>query len=170
MTPNATPQYDSSDCPTGCCARFNPEGWDGALLQFHDKPFVRAETLSLAHVPLNMGRVMTRVLTAIDHAAAMDPGQRFVLSRDLLAFKGEHLFAVIKAVPGEEMVSLSGQFLTKVFEGPYSAVPHWEGDMQALARDQGKTPGAVWFFYTTCPKCQAVYGKNPEVGVVELLG
>jgi hypothetical protein len=26
----------------------------------------------------------------------------------------------------------------------------------------------VYFFYTTCPKCAEVYGKNYVVGVVEI--
>ena len=71
-------------------------------------------------------------------------------------------------VPGEEMVSVSGDFVTRVFEGDYGQVRHWHGEMKALARARGREPMAVWFFYTTCPKCAKVYGKNPVVGVVEL--
>ena len=169
MTPNATPFYDTSDNVTGCCPRFNPAGWDGVELAFKDKHFLRATTVSLAHVPLNMGRVFARVQAAIDASKAARPDQTLVLSRDLSAFSAEHLFAVERPVPGEEMTTLSGRFLTKVYEGPYSEVRDWHGQMQDLARAKGHEPGPVWFFYTTCPKCQKVYGKNPIVGVVQLL-
>ncbi len=168
MTPNETPFFDGSDCPTGCCPRFNAKGWDEAEMHFDKKPFVRATTTSIAHVPLNMGRVFTRVQKALDDSGKQDPARTLVLSRDLSAFSGEHLFAATGPVEGEEMVTLSGDFLTKVFEGPYSKVGGWIGEMETLARTRGHRPGPVWFFYTTCPKCQKVYGKNPVVGVVEL--
>ncbi len=169
MQTNLTPFYDASDNPTNCCPRFNPEGWEDAELHFRDKSFLRAKTRGISHVPMNMGRVFSRVQRAIEAAGAAQMEQFLVLSRDLSAFTGEHLFAVDRPVPGEEMVTLSGDFLTKVFDGPYSAVAGWFEQMQSLARDRGHAPGRVYFFYTTCPKCRKVYGKNPVVGVVELL-
>ena len=60
MQINATPFNDTSVNTTGCCPRFNADGWDGADLTFRDKPFVRAHTMSVAHVPLNMGREIGR--------------------------------------------------------------------------------------------------------------
>lgn len=168
MLTNQTPYLDQSDNPTNCCPRFNPVGWDGQELHFKDKRFLRAKTISVAHVPLNMGKVFTRVQAAMAAAQAVDPTHWLVLSREVSAFSAEHLFAVTGDVPGEEMISVSGDFLTRVFEGDYAQVRHWHGEMEALARARGREPKAVWFFYTTCPKCAKVYGKNPVVGVVEL--
>jgi hypothetical protein len=168
MQTNALPKYDQSVNTTGCCPRFNPEGWDGAELHFRDKPFVRAETLSAMHVPLNMGKVFARVQNHIEDAGAMDPDQYIVLSRDLSAFKGEHLFAVTADVPEEEMVTLSGNYITKVFEGPYSQAKDWYTELKALAAGRGKSDGTVRFFYTTCPKCAKAYGKNYVVGLAEV--
>jgi hypothetical protein len=71
-------------------------------------------------------------------------------------------------VPGEEMVELSGDFVTKVFEGPYHEAEQWHEEMERLVRARGKAPGRVFFFYTTCPKCAAAYGKNYVVGVAEI--
>ena len=169
MQTNETPRFDASVNTTGCCPRFNPEGWDDQVLHFDRKPFVRATTRSLAHVPLNMGRVFARVQNALEVSGAEDIAQRLVLSRDPSAFQGEHLFAVKSPVAGDEMAELSGDFLTRSFEGPYSGVRDWYGDMQRAARRRGHEPGDVWFFYTTCPKCAKAYGKNPVVGVVQLL-
>lgn len=168
MRTNETPFYDASDNTTGCCARFNPAGWDGQVLHFDKKPFVRAVTRSLAHIPLNMGTVFTRVQGHVAAAGAEDASQMLVLSRDPSAFTGEHLFAVTRDVPGEEMTTLSGDFFTKAFEGPYSQVSTWYHEMEAAAREAGHEPGEVWFFYTTCPKCAKAYGRNPVVGIVEL--
>jgi hypothetical protein len=168
MEINATPVFDQSVNTTGCCPKFDPAGWDDQDLHFRDKTFVRAHTMSAMHIPLNMGRVFSRVQQHADAHAAMDPQHVLVLSRDLSPWAGEHLFAITKDVPEEEVVSLSGDYVTKVFEGPYSDAKDWYEVMKDLARAKGKEPGNVWFFYTTCPKCAKAYGKNYVVGLVEV--
>lgn len=168
MKTNQTPFNDQSDNKTGCCPRFNSTGWDNQTLHFKDKPFVRATTHSVAHLPLNMGKVFSRVLGKIDAVHAADPEHSIVMSRDLSAFTGEHLFAVTADVPDEEKVTLTGDYLTRVFEGPFSQVGNWHDQMQDLAHAKGRAANAVWFYYTTCPSCAKVYGKNPVVGLVEL--
>ena len=168
MQTNALPRFDASDNPTGCCPRFNPDGWDGITLHLRNLPMLRATTRSLAHVPLNMGRVMTRVLTRGEAAGTFHPEHRLVLSRDLSAFAAEHLFAVSGPVEGEEMVTLSGDFASRCFEGPYRQAGQWCAEMRALARECGHEPGRVFLFYTTCPRCARTYGRNPVVGFVEL--
>jgi hypothetical protein len=167
MEINATPLYDQSVNTTGCCPKFNPDGWDRQDLHFRKKTFVRAHTMSAMHIPINMGRVFSRVQKHLDANDAMDPQRVLVLSRDLSPWSAEHLFATTKDVPEEEVVTISGDFLTKVFEGPYQEARNWYGEMKDLARAEGRQPGEVWFFYTTCPKCAKAYGKNYVVGLIE---
>ncbi|MGL5011461.1 MAG: hydrolase, partial [Paracoccaceae bacterium] len=62
MDTNETPFNDQSDNTTGCCPRFNANGWDGQTLHFKDKHFVRATTHAIAHLPIDMGKVFSRVL------------------------------------------------------------------------------------------------------------
>jgi hypothetical protein len=168
MQTNALPPCDMSVNTTGCCPKFNPQGWDGQELHFRDKPFVRATTRSLMHVPLNMSKVFARVMDHIDKAGGIDPSDYIALSRETSAFADEHLFAAKKPVPDEEMTRLSGDFITKVFEGPYRNVGQWCEDMADLVRARGAEPKSIWFFYTTCPKCAKAYGQNYVVGVAEL--
>lgn len=168
MQTNALPRFDMSVNTTGCCPKFNPEGWDAQELHFRDKRFVRAKTHSLMHVPVDMGRVFSRVQKHMEAAGAFDGSDYIVLSRDTSSFAGEHLFAVNKAVPDEEMTTLSGDFVTKVFEGPYQEARHWHEELAELARSRGGEPKSIWFFYTTCPKCAKAYGKNYVVGVAEV--
>lgn len=73
MQTNETPRYDASVNTTGCCPRFNPEGWDGQDLHFKDKRFVKASTLSVMHIPMNMGSVFARVNKHIEDAGASIP-------------------------------------------------------------------------------------------------
>lgn len=168
MNVNELPVYDASDNPTDCCPRFNTEGWDRQDLHFKDKLFVRAKTKSLMHIPVNMGSVFKKTFEAIDAAGAQDMTQAIVLSRDLSPWAAEHYFAVTKDVPGQDMAPLSGHFRTKLFEGPYKDAPKWAEQMEAELDMRGEKAEKTYFFYTTCPKCAKVYGKNYVVGISQL--
>lgn len=168
MQTNQLPHYDDSVNTTGCCPRFNPEGWDDQELHFDNKKFVRAVTRCAMHMPLDMGSVFTRVQQHVQDADAYSPDDFIVLSQDLSPWKAEHLFSIRHDVEDEEITTLSGEYLTKVFEGPYRQAREWFGEMQNLARSRGAEPKNVYFFYTTCPKCAKTYGKNYVVGVVQV--
>lgn len=164
---NELPYYDPSDNETQCCPRFNPEGWDNQLLRFELKPFVKASTIGVFHMPLNMGSVFSKTWNAIK-AAHADEGSFLVLSHDESPWHAEHLFSVSQEVPGAEMVYLTGDFLTKVFEGPFSQAREWCAALETTARNAGRTLETPYFFYTTCPRCAKHYGKNYVVGVAKL--
>ena len=167
MQTNELPRYDSADNETHCCPRFHPEPWQNQELHFDHKPFVKASTVSLFHVPLNMGSVFSRTYEAIK-AAHADTGGVLVMSHDDSPWHAEHLFAVSGPVPGAEIVYLTGDFVTKVFEGPFSHARDWAGELERDVRAKGRTPDDTYFFYTTCPKCAKHYGKNYVVGVAKV--
>ena len=167
MQTNEIPAFDVTDNETGCCPRFRPEPWTNQALHFDRKPFVKASTISLFHVPLNMGSMFARTWDAIKKAHA-ENGGFLVLSHDESAWHAEHLFAVSKDVPDAEMVHLSGDFLTQVFEGPYSHARTWCAEMERRVEDCGKRLETMYFFYTTCPRCAKHYGKNYVVGVAKV--
>lgn len=168
MQVNTIPKSDMSEDTTGCCPRFDPRGWDSQTLHFRDQLCVRATTKSALHIPINMGRVFTRVQENIEDADAQDPDSTLVLSRALSPWLEEHYFLVTKPVEGEEMVKLSGDFMTRVFEGPYSKVRDWMHEMETAAKAHGHDAKRVFMFYTTCPKCAKAYGENYVVGVAEI--
>ena len=168
MDINALPDYDLSDNPTGCCPRFNPENWDGQELHFRDKPFVRAKTWSIGHIPMNIGPVFKKTFKAIEDAHAQPDKDFIVLSKDRSAWSAEHLFAVSQDVPDQEVVSLSGDFVTKVFEGPFKEMRHWCDELTKSVEASGKQAKETYFFYTTCPRCAKSYGKNYVIGVAQV--
>ena len=168
MEINKLPTYDMSDNPTGCCPRFNGQEWDGQDLHFEDKLFVQAKTRSVFHIPINMGAVFRNTFSAIEKADAHSDDDFIVLSRDPSAWSGEHLFAVTDDVPGQKMVRLSGEYVTRVFEGPYKKVPVWQRETEERLNGQGRDVKKMYFFYTTCPKCARYYGKNYVVAVAQI--
>jgi hypothetical protein len=156
-TPTATrPDF------TGCCKRFDPAPFRDARFEWHDELFVKDHVTSLLHVPLNMGKHITRANAKIEAAGAW-PSSPLMLSDD--ARWGSDLYIhVTKAVPGVQMVALSGTFLTKVFEGPFRHVPRWREQMRQYVAAQGKRLEKLYFAYTTCPACAKAYGENYVVG------
>ncbi len=163
---NELPKYDMSDSPTNCCPRFDPEDWDDRDLHFRDKLFLKAKTKSIMYVPLNIGSVFKKTLKAVEDSGAKDPNQFIVLSRDVSLWSAEHFFAVKKDIPGHEMVRLSGDYHTKVFEGPFKDIGKWCKELAKMGNFDEKKPADTFFFYTTCPKCAKTYGKNYVVGLV----
>ncbi|GKY86622.1 hydrolase [Sinisalibacter aestuarii] len=167
MPYDSVPFYDMNDNETGCCPRFNPKDWDGLELHFDNKLFVRAVTHAVFHVPIDMGKVFQRVQDHLEAVNAFDPNDFFILSKDLGAWTSEHFFTASREVPGEDMVRLSGDYVTKVFDGPYSEAKDWYDQMKALAAARGNPDGEVYFYYTTCPKCAQHYGHNYVVGFAQ---
>ena len=58
------------------------------------------------------------------------------------------------------MTKIPGTFLSKVFEGPYSQTGKWIKEMKAYVESKGKELKELYLYYTTCPNCAKVYGKN----------
>lgn len=160
MTQTALPTCGMDNSATGCCPRFEPDGWDGEEFEFREWLFVRTTTVNFLHIPLNMGSMIKRTWAKIEQAEAVPKDAFLMLSTDPSPWRGEHYFLVTREVSGSQMVRLSGLHLTKVFEGPYRDAGKWARDMERYVQSQGKTLKTLYFFYTTCPKCAKVYGKN----------
>lgn len=144
---------------TGCCEPFNPEPWQEKEITWKDKIFVKDHIKSVAHVPVNMGKVVTKNMDLIQKANAKAPYQLMLV--DEKSAWGEDLYIdVAKDVPGAEMTTLSGTFLTRVFEGPYQKAGEWAKEMEKYVTDKGKNLKKMYFSYTTCPNCAKAYGKN----------
>ncbi|MDD5041156.1 MAG: hypothetical protein PHX87_00530 [Candidatus Peribacteraceae bacterium] len=145
--------------PTGCCDPFDPAPWEDKEITWNNKLFVKDHVTSFLHIPLNMGKVVTRNMKLIEKAGAESPVQ-LMLSDEKSLWGADIYIDVSKNVPGAQMSALSGTFLTKVFEGPYKNVGKWAKEMEEYVERRGKKLTKMYFCYTTCPKCAKAYGKN----------
>ena len=152
--------YEQSE--TGCCPRFDPEPWDEKEVTLQDKLFVKDHVRSFLHIPLNFGKVMVKNMERIEAAGALAP-EPLMLSDEKSLWGADIYIAVSKEVPGAEMERMSGTFLAKVFEGPYKNAGRWVKEMKAYVKSKGREIKNMYFFYTTCPSCAKVYGKNYTV-------
>ena len=152
---------------TGCCPIFDPEPWDNREVTWQDKLFVKDHVRSFLHIPLNFGKVMTRNMHTIERAGALDP-QSVVLSDENSLWGSDVYIAVTDQVPDATLERISGTFLTRVFEGPYRNAGGWATEMKSYVASQGRDLKRMYHWYTTCPKCAKVYGKNHTVILAEV--
>jgi hypothetical protein len=151
-----------NEIETGCCPRFNPEPWDEKEVTWQDNLFIKDHVRSFLHIPLNFGKVVVKNMEMIEATDAFAP-QSLMLSDEKSLWGTDVYIAVSKEVPRAETARISGTFLTKVFEGPYKNAGKWAKEMEAYVESKGEEIKKMYFFYTTCPKCAEIYGKNYTV-------
>lgn len=152
--------YDNRE--TGCCARLDEARWDNQAFTWKDKPFVKDHIREFLHMPLNFGSVMVRDHAAIERAQAYAQEPLWLVD-EVSPWGADVYMATDRDVPDMHMAYLSGNFLTKVFTGPYRDLGEWVGQMKAHVTSQGKALDKLYFFYATCPKCAEQFGKNQVV-------
>lgn len=152
--------YDNSE--TGCCARLKRDDYDEREWTWNDKLFLKDHIRALLHIPLNYGSVISRDHAAIEEAAAY-PVDPLWLTDEVSPWGSDILMATDRPVPGGEMVTLSGTFLSKVFAGTYRDIGKWISSMNEFVASRGHTTQKLYFFYATCPKCAKRFGENDVV-------
>ncbi len=152
---------------TGCCPRFNPEQWDEKEVEFKEKLFLKDHINSFFHVPLNFGKVMERNIKKIE-AAEATASEQLVMTDEKSLWGADVFIAVEKNVPNSDMEKISGTFLTKVFEGPYSKMKKNVDEMNRYVKSKGKDWKTLYFYYVYCPKCSKEYGKNFTVILAQI--
>lgn len=152
-----------------CCPRFDPKGWDEKTHTWENKLFIQDEVKQIMHMPLDMGKVITRMWNAAKKAGAEEKPEDFMLlAYDPSPWKSELYMSVTKKVDGAKNVFLSGSYISKVFDGPYKAVPNWMKEFEEYLMKNNKKAKKYYFYYTTCPKCAKKYGHNYVVAFAEV--
>ena len=154
---------------TGCCAVPDINSWDGEIFTFNDQHFIRMYTKSFLYMPINMAKIMKQLNETAEKASVVPPMENaMILSRDITPWKAEQLFKVTGPIENADNVELSGNFFTKVFEGPYKNAKIWHDETVKLVEKNGESVQSLYFFYTTCPKCAKHYGKNYVIAFAKL--
>ncbi|HET6786062.1 MAG TPA: hydrolase [Erysipelotrichaceae bacterium] len=154
------PGYTEADNVTGCCPVFHPELYDNKVFDLSEYQFIKDSTLSFMHIPLNMDRVFTRVMRAIDQSKQAYDDHYLILSRDMGPFKSNHYFLTKGDVEGYKTEKIEGHYFAKVYDGEFKDIEHWLKDFKLQMTNLGQTLNELFVFYTTCPNCAKVYGHN----------
>jgi hypothetical protein len=150
-----------------CCPEFNPVAWNEVTHSWKEKMFIRDKVSTIFYMPLNFSTVMVRLNKAMEGAGATSPDW-LCLSDHRSKWSMELHLAVDKEITGAQNVRLSGEFFSKVYEGPFKDSGKWAKDFDQFARNRGLNLVKKFFWYTTCPKCAKKYGKNYVVIIGQL--
>lgn len=150
-----------------CCPKFNPEPWNEKEIKWENKKFVVDQVKCFLHIPLNMTVIMKKNMALIEKANAMS-SEMIILEDPSSLWKSNIYISVSNDVPNTKMITISGIFITKVFEGPYKNAEKWCKEMKEYVKSKGKEIKKIYFYYTTCPKCAKKYGKNYVVILAQI--
>ncbi len=152
---------------TGCCPKFDPSLWDGKTFRWSNKKFVKDTVFTIFYMPLNFGSVITRLMNAITKSGARSP-KSMCLSDHVSKWKMDIYVDTDKKVSGCKSITLSGKFIFKVYEGSFKDTGLWMDDFKKYLDQKGFTAKKTYMWYSTCPKCAKVYGKNYVVAVAKI--
>lgn len=142
-----------------CCPKFDPALWDGKIFEWDNKKFIKDKVFTLFYMPINFGSVMKRVYEKVEKAGATIQDGMW-LSDHTSKWNMDLYLAVDKEIPDAKNTTLSGKFLSKVYEGSFKDTGKWMKDFESYAKGKELEIGKMYMWYTTCPKCAKKYGKN----------
>lgn len=142
-----------------CCPVFNPEPWDGKVFDWDNKKFIKDKVFTIFYMPVNFGAAMKRLTEKVEKADAGMPDM-MCLSDHTSKWNMDVYLAVDKDVEGADNTTISGKFVSKVYEGDFKDTGKWGEDFEKYVREKGLKVKKWYMWYTTCPKCAKKYGKN----------
>lgn len=150
-----------------CCPRFDPAPWDDKILNWENKKFIKDKVFTLFHIPINFGKVITRMMNKVDKAGAQSPDW-LCLSDHTSIWNMDIYLAVDAEVADADNCTLSGKYYSKVYEGDFKETGKWCKDYEQITKEKGYTIKKCFMWYTTCPKCAKKYGKNYVAVIAEV--
>lgn len=142
-----------------CCPKFDPAPWDGKIFEWDNKKFIKDKVFTMFYIPMNFGAVIKRMNAKVENAGAQVEDW-LCLSDHTSKWNMDLYLAVDKDVPGAQKATLSGKFVSKVYEGDFKDTGKWCQDFEEYVKNKDLELGKMYMWYTTCPKCAKKYGKN----------
>lgn len=147
-----------------CCPEFDPERWDKKMFSWKNKLFIKESIPTLFHIPFPpmIGKKITKMwkMAEESNTAPLKKEDALILFADPSPFKSELYLSVTGTVPDANNVTISGTFLSRVFEGPYNAIPKYIKQMDEYLAVKGKKAEKYYVHYAYCPKCAKESGHN----------
>ena len=124
-----------SDQNEECCPKFDPAPWDGKVLEWENKKFIKGKVFTLFFMPVNFGSVIVKLMAKVKDAGAGTP-ENLCLSDHTSKWNMDLYLAVDKEIPGAENVALSGRFFSKVYEGDFKETGKWCRDFENITKEK----------------------------------
>ena len=146
-----------------CCPEFSPDMWDEKTFNWKNKHFIKESIPTFFHIPFPpmIGNKIVKMWKLAEAAKAEPPRQEWlVLFYDPTPFKSEMYMGVTKPIKNANNTTISGTFMSKVFDGPYNAIPKFIKESDTYLSKKGKNSKKYYVHYAYCPKCSKKFGHN----------
>lgn len=155
-----------------CCPTFHPEKWNEKTFVWDRKPFIKGSVPALFHRPFPpmIGKRLTKMIKLAENAKKMESNKEdiLILFTDPTPFKSDMYISVTDNVPEANNTTLSGTYISKVFDGGYNAIPKFVKQMDSYLSKQDKKAQTYYVHYAYCPKCAKKAGHNYMVLFAEI--
>jgi hypothetical protein len=155
-----------------CCPRFNPKKWDKILHKWKNKLFIKESMPTLFHIPFPWvmnSKIIKLFKIATDQKKILKKSDEvLLLFHDPSAFRSDIYLSVKKTVKGARNISMSTTLFSRVFAGPYGAVPKFIKQMNEYLSKNNMTAKDYYIHYAYCPKCAKKYGNNYMILFAEI--
>jgi hypothetical protein len=148
-----------------CCPKFYPQKWDEKSHDWKRKLFIKTSIPTLFHIPFPpmIGKKIKKMMAGVEASGieqeTMD--KVLLLFMDPTPFRSEIYLSVTGEIPNAKNVEISGSFMSKVFDGPYNAIPGYIKQMEVYLDEKGiKSKKKYFVHYAYCPKCAKEAGHN----------
>ncbi|MBT8304727.1 MAG: hypothetical protein KJP09_09685 [Bacteroidia bacterium] len=157
---------------TECCPVFHPEKWDEKSFEWRNKQFIKGSVPTFFHIPYPsmIGKQISSLTKIAEDANKLDSNREniLVLFADPHPFKSEIFMSVTGEVPDAKNITLTGNFMSKVFDGAYNDIPKFIKQMNDILNEKRLKASKYYVHYGYCPKCAEVAGHNYMVLFAEI--
>jgi hypothetical protein len=147
-----------------CCPEFNKAKWEKKTFTWDNKLFIKESLPTFFHIPFPpmIGEKTMKLhrLAEKSNATIPDRTDALILFRDPSAFKSEIYYAVTREIKDGNNTSISGTFITRVFDGPYNRIPLYIREMGKYLKEKGQSAKDYYVHYAYCPECAKKSGHN----------
>ena len=143
---------------TTCCPEFNPVPWGDQTFNWENKRFIRDKVFTVFYMPVNFGQAMKRLDRKVTAAGASVPDW-LCLSDHTSKWNMDLYLAVDKDVQEAENTTISGNFYSRVYEGPFKDTGKWCKDLRKKPGPKDYPSKNVHVVHNLPEMCQKVWQK-----------
>jgi hypothetical protein len=150
------------------CPQLSKDEWHLSKHIWDKRPFYQVHYRCFFNLPINLQTQVRQALTKLQNRDLLEETPMIFSVREN-AWGGDLLISITKHVPDLETRSISGHFISFLFNGNYKQVPYWIRKVQEYGRRKYLDFSELYIWHVTCPRCIQKYGQAQTVIFAKML-
>ncbi len=149
------------------CKDIKDKDWDNKEFIW-DKTFYTKNISLFFHMPLNMGKAISKAFDEIKKKKLRSKG--IIMQKDAV-FNGKLMIELNPTKSRSKNIeNLKCKVLSKVHIGPFKKLYNAVKDLEKTAKKKDMKIKSIYFWFTTCPECTKNINKYKTVVFAEVKG